>query len=72
MASKRDGMSGNDRYVTVFSLFSALWESQDSQGMGVKLGRGLELCPGGPLSSVGLLILGHRSMLAQKLGTRVL
>lgn len=30
-------MSGHDRYVTVFSLFSVLWESQDSQGVGVKV-----------------------------------
>lgn len=65
-------MSGHDRYVTVFSFFSVLWESQDSQGVGVKVGRGLEPCPGDPLSSVGLLILGCRGVFAQKLGTRVL
>ena len=48
-------MSGNDRYVTAFSLFSVLWESEDSQGMGLKVGRGLELCPGRPAIVSGTL-----------------
>jgi len=39
-------MSRNDRYVTVFSLFSALSGSQDPEYMAAPVGRGLELCPG--------------------------
>lgn len=44
MASKRDELSADDRYVPVFSLVS-LWESQCSMEMCVQLGRGLKLCP---------------------------
>lgn len=47
-------MPRNGRYATVSSFFSALWESQDSEVMGVKVRRGLELHPGGLLTSVGL------------------
>lgn len=54
MASERDGVPRNGRYATVFSLFSALWESQASQGTDVKVSRGLELHPGGLQTSVGL------------------
>lgn len=72
MASERDGMPRNGRYATVSFLFSALWVSQDSQGMCEKVSRGLELCPGGLLTSVGLSVLSYRGVFAQKLGARVL
>lgn len=40
--------------------------------MGVKVSRGLALCPGGLLTSVGLSVLNYEGVFAQRLGTRVL
>lgn len=62
------GMAGRQLFALSFQHCG----SPRTHSVGVKVSRGLELLPGGLLTSVGLSILSYRGVFAQKLGAGVL